>query len=259
MRRLKTVLALTALLCITLPGGAVPEQPRPFRHINDLSGCVLPVAQADSLEAVLCAFDDSTSNQIYAVVTYDLEDMAIEEYANRLFNSWGIGSDEHDNGILILIKAKKDSKDKGGVRIEVGDGLSGVINDARAGRIIDDYMMDYLAAGDMFGAVRSACNVIMPLAAGEYGSDGSGFDSTGKEDDGFIAGIVIFILVLMLFVFVSRKNKGKGPGANGGSGGGPVFIPRSGGFGSSSSGGFGGGFGGGGGGFSSGGGASRGF
>lgn len=257
MRRLKTVL-VTALLCLSLPGRAVPEQPVPYRHINDLSGCTLPAASADSLEAVLCAFDDTTGNQIYAVVTLDLEDMSIEEYANRLFNSWGIGTRENNNGVLILIKAKKDSGDRGGVRIEVGDGLAGVINDARAGRIIDRYMMDYLAAGDMFGAIRSACSVIMPLAAGEFGSDGSDFDK--KDDDltgGFAAGFVVFIMVLLLFIFLSRKNKGNGPGASGGSGG-PIIFPRGGGD-FSGGGGFSGGFGGGGGGFSSGGGASRGF
>ncbi len=207
MRRLKTVL-VTALLCLSLPGRAVPEQPVPYRHINDLSGCTLPAASADSLEAVLCAFDDTTGNQIYAVVTLDLEDMSIEEYANRLFNSWGIGTRENNNGVLILIKAKKDSGDRGGVRIEVGDGLAGVINDARAGRIIDRYMMDYLAAGDMFGAIRSACSVIMPLAAGEFGSDGSDFDK--KDDDltgGFAAGFVVFIMVLLLFIFLSRWRK----------------------------------------------------
>lgn len=258
----KAILA-AIFLAAAIPAGAVPEQPRPYRHVNDLTGAILPSNRADSLERVLCAFDDSTSNQIYAVVTYDLEGMAIEEYANRLFNSWGIGSEKNNNGVLVLVKAKRESGDRGGVRIEVGDGLAGVINDARAGRIIDNYMMPDLASADYMSAISKACGVIMPLAAGEFGSDGSGFD---KADEGEGGGWIIAVIVILVVLSMASGRRKGGNGRSGGSGGiGPDIDPPiiigsgrrySGG---SFGGGFSGGFGGGGGGFSSGGGASRGF
>ena len=86
--------------------------------------------------------DDATKNQILAiggeldkkykaqivVVTLDnLGGSSIEEYANELFNSWGIGDKDLNNGVLILI-----AKNERRFRIEVGYGLEGAITDGYA-------------------------------------------------------------------------------------------------------------------------------
>ena len=58
----------------------------------------------------------------------------INSQANKIFNEKGIGSAKYNNGILIYVNTNPSSK----IRIEVGYGLEDVINDAKAGRIIDD-------------------------------------------------------------------------------------------------------------------------
>ena len=58
----------------------------------------------------------------------------INSQANKIFNEKGIGHAKHNNGILIYINTNTSPK----IRIEVGYGLEDVINDAKAGRIIDD-------------------------------------------------------------------------------------------------------------------------
>ena len=73
------------------------------------------------------------------VATLDTLDGAdIREYTNKLFRSWGIGSKEKNNGVLLLI-AKKDRK----FRIEVGYGLEGRITDGYAGAVLDGMKPDF--------------------------------------------------------------------------------------------------------------------
>ena len=42
-------------------------------------------------------------SQIVVVMVNSLEGLSIEEYFNKLFNEWGIGDVEKDNGALLLI------------------------------------------------------------------------------------------------------------------------------------------------------------
>ena len=58
----------------------------------------------------------------------------VNSQANKIFNEKGIGNAKHNNGILIYVNTNPSPK----IRIEVGYGLEDVINDAKAGRIIDD-------------------------------------------------------------------------------------------------------------------------
>ena len=67
------------------------------------------------------------------VVTIDsLNGENIANYSNTLFRDWGIGDKEKNNGVLLLI-SKNDKK----MRIEVGYGLEGKLNDGYIGRELD--------------------------------------------------------------------------------------------------------------------------
>lgn len=64
--------------------------------------------------------------------------LSIEEYGIKLAEKWESGYAGKDNGI-ILILAKTDRK----VRIEIGRGLEPIINDAKAGTILDSDVIPY--------------------------------------------------------------------------------------------------------------------
>jgi uncharacterized protein len=65
------------------------------------------------------------------VTVKSLEGRPVEDYANRLFNAWGIGKKGRDNGVLVLV-----ARDEREMRIEVGYGLEGVLPDGLAGAVI---------------------------------------------------------------------------------------------------------------------------
>ncbi|MDE7126326.1 MAG: TPM domain-containing protein, partial [Bacteroidales bacterium] len=67
MKYIRKYLAAAILLAASLSLYAIPQKPEPQRLVNDFAG-LLTESQAERLERILVAFDDSTSNQI-AVVT----------------------------------------------------------------------------------------------------------------------------------------------------------------------------------------------
>ena len=253
---MKRVFTFIVALAFTASSFAIPSRPSPERLVNDLAG-TFTSRQAEELERVLVAFDDSTSNQIAVVTVKDLEGYEPAEYATRIGLDWGVGSEKFDNGIVILVKPKDNTAGK--VFIAIGYGLEGAIPDAYAKRIINEVMIPHFRNDDYYGGVAEACKVLMKLASGEISELRE--DEFDADDAGAIAGAVV-TLIILIFVFVLiTQNGGDNTGSGNHRGGrtiytGPIITSgRIYGGGSSFGGGFGGGFGGFGGGSFGGGGA----
>lgn len=220
-------------------------------YVNDFAG----VLDNDTKNYIISqgkTLEDKTSAQLAAVTVSSLEGALIEDYSLNIFRDWGIGNKTKNNGVLILLSIE-DRK----ARIAVGDGLEGAINDAKAGRIIDNYGAPYFKNNDWNNGILATYKALLSEIYKEYGLDVpqeiteslESIRSSNSEENGYMFTIVIVLIVIILIIILSNK------GGKGGSSIGGPFIGMGGGFGS---GGFGsGGFGGGG--TTSGGGATRGF
>ncbi|MFH1830013.1 MAG: TPM domain-containing protein [Pseudomonadota bacterium] len=247
-RKLLTFLAVL----IILPAAVLAAIPAPKGFVNDFAN-VLSADTKSKLEGMLSAFEKSTTNEIAVVTVPSLDGEPVENVAVSLFKKWGIGKKGKDNGVLFLV-APNERK----MRIEVGYGLEGAINDALAGRIMDEAVIPRFKTGDMDSGIASGAMTIVKVISAK---EGLGFDADTaygagaamlapmiKEKKsgplGIIAKIIIFLVMAYLFIrhpwlfliFLSGMGRGGGGGR-----------------------GFSGGFGGFGGGLSGGGGASRGW
>ena len=163
----RTLLFLCVALIFSLSScDEIPAPPDPPRLVNDFAK-IFTSAQTDSLERVLVDFDRRTSNQICFVSVKTLSGMEVDDYALKLGNKWGIGTEEHQNGVLLLIKPRGRDNDYVDVTIQVGRGLEGAIPDAYASRIIRNVMGPYLKRDQYWPAVVKACDNLMGLASGE--------------------------------------------------------------------------------------------
>lgn len=196
-----------------------------------------------TLNDMLVELEEKTDVEFAVISIESLLDRSIEEYANNLFNTLGIGKKGEDNGLLLLF-SRSDEK----VRLEIGRGLEGFLNDSKCGRILDDYFVPYRDADEYTKATEMTVNAVLNVIAEEYGISIDGLESNltveDSEDDLPLWAWIIIAIIVIVIIAVAI-------GGSGSSGGGYY---------SSSSGGFsGGGFSGGsfGGGFSGGGGASR--
>jgi uncharacterized protein len=160
-----SVFLITALCCLLLifsPLQAMDvDYPDYVGYVNDFAG-ILDNASASDLEALITSIEENTGAEI-AVVTIDtLEGITIEEYAVVLFELWGIGKAEEDNGLLILVALMERQ-----VRIEVGYGLEGVITDLEAGRIIDEIIVPNFKNGDFSRGIYDAVVTVSNQIYGE--------------------------------------------------------------------------------------------
>ena len=79
--------------------------------------------------------------------------------AQEMFNEWGIGDKETNNGVLILIVPKTPAQD-GQVRIQTGLGTEQWLTDDQCREIIDNVMLPRLKSNDYDGAVVEAIRAI---------------------------------------------------------------------------------------------------
>lgn len=154
------------LLALLIAGTAFASTPlpEPIGYVNDFAG-VLSVETKEALETKLAAFDASTTNQVAVVTVPSLNGDYIEHYAEQLFQLWGIGTTEKNNGALLII-AVNDKQ----FRIEVGYGLEGALTDGEAKQIMDA-MTPFLKVDDYDGALAYGVDGIIVSTEGEYSSD----------------------------------------------------------------------------------------
>jgi uncharacterized protein len=240
---------------------------KPTGYVTDSAGVLTPETK-QSLEELCTQVDQQAHAQI-AVVTVKSMDAdksgaapSIEEFANDLFQKWGIGDKKTDGGVLVIVSLSPRK-----YRIEVGYGLEGTLNDAKVGDIGRE-MQPYLHTDDYNHALSLGVREIaqdIAAAAGvslDTGANGEAavprYSSEQPQQISlfpvlFFGGIAIVVIAVLirtghiglLFFFLFNMLGGGGGG-------------RGGGFGGDGEGG-GGGFGGFGGGSSGGGGASGDF
>lgn len=112
---------------------------------------VIPDAQEREINAEIDALEAATSAEIAVVTVDSLQGYPIESYANRLFNTWGIGKRGRDNGVLIL-HATQERR----VRFETGYGVEDVLPDTLCKHIQNEITVPYFKLGDFgTGHVKS--------------------------------------------------------------------------------------------------------
>lgn len=244
--RRSRLLALFVVLLVScgLWAEQVAKLPPPSNYVSDFAQVLSPQA-TDQTNTLCLQLQQRAHAQLFVVTIKSLEDEPIEEFANDLFQKWGIGDKATNRGILLLLV----TEDHRG-RIEVGLGLEGVVTDSISGRIgrglrpaiqSNDFNTAVINGSQQLGGIIAADAKVtlgntQPLPAESNARDQP---LTGGQIIGWLVVIAIFLLISRVFGGGRRGGYYGGYWGGGGWGGGG-----------------GGGFSGGGGGSSGGGGAS---
>lgn len=252
MKKVKNIQGYLLLLLLLVSFSAVgqtvkiPEKPSKQTSYYDFGTNILTQSESKSIEQKLIRYADTTSTQIVVVAVPTTGNEATWKYAFDIADTWGIGQEGKDNGILLLI-----ALDDREMYIAAGDGTQHLLTDATSKLIIENDIKPDFKAGNYYAGIDKGTTAIMQVMEGEY-------KTNAKKSNGFPVGAVIFFVILIIFIISSISRRGGG--GRGGRGGGSTLtdililssLGRSGGFGGGSSGGgfggggFGGGFGGGG-------------
>ena len=202
-------LARAALLSFTLgwafiAAAQVPVPPLTGRVTDQTTS--FTAEQKATLEQTLQTFEARKGSQLAVLIVPTTAPETIEQYAVRVAEQWKLGRKKVDDG-AILVVAKNDRA----VRIEVGYGLEGALNDAISKRIISESITPRFTQGDFYGGVSAGIDQIIRVVDGE-----SLPQRSEKPNDG-VTSIqqlipVIFILALVMGG-VLRSLFGRFPGA----------------------------------------------
>ena len=252
-KRLRLFPIFAGILLLSTSGlRAADYPPRPAGPVAHFARCIDAPTQQKIADLAEALWEQAGFGLVVATFP-SLGSYSIDEYAPELYKRWGIGKKDSAEGALVLL-----SMDPRRVRIEVGYGAEGYINDAKAGRIIDDYGLQSFKRNDFSAGLLNVSIGIAKTVAQEKGISltmptGFAQASPSMPPQHLSTAKIILILIVLalllgtpfgrsfLWMMILMSLMGGGRGRSGG--------------------GFGGGFGGGGfgGGSSGGGGASRGF
>jgi uncharacterized protein len=178
--------------------GAEDLQPIPqlTAPVTDLTG-TLSADQRVQLTGKLAAFETQKGAQIAVLLVPTVKPEAIEQYSIRVAEAWKLGRKGVDDGVLLLI-AKQDKK----LRIEVGYGLEGALNDATAKRIISETITPRFKQGDFYGGIDAGLDAIIKVVGGEALPPPGRVTNTGSAPAGISDQLETLLFVGFILVFV---------------------------------------------------------
>jgi uncharacterized protein len=153
------ILALT--MCWAFAASADVAVPPLSGRVVDQTGTLSP-GDIDRLTQILKDFEARKGSQVAVLIVPTTQPETIEQYSIRVAEAWKIGRKRIDDG-AILVVAKNDRK----LRIEVGYGLEGALNDVTAKRIIDEVITPRFRSGDFAGGISDGVARILRVIDGE--------------------------------------------------------------------------------------------
>jgi uncharacterized protein len=205
-------LAVTALFACLLPAKDWKTL-KPTGYVSDFANVIDPSSKS-TLEAYCGRIEQATGAQMAFVTIPSLEGEAIEDVANDIFRSFGIGQKGKDNGVLLLLV----SGDRR-FRLEIGHALEPILPDGLDGQILLD-MRPELRAGQYGPALMQAAQRIGTILLQDKGvSIPNGVPRQPRVREHPVHSIPWPMILGGLFLLFLLTRGGGGRGGYGGGGG----------------------------------------
>lgn len=170
-------------------------------------------------EQMICDYNGALEYQCHGaqvvVVTVNyLDGMYCDDYAYKLFNDWGIGSSQYNNGMLLLLAVQENK-----AWLATGIGLNDKLADNTVDSMLDKYFWKDFDNGKYDSAVTKLFNAILKWYDKQYGSNVSGAaeQTQGNNNTGYYSenttgtgnSILEFIvLILILYAIFGGRRRG---------------------------------------------------
>ena len=187
-------IAVVLLALLLGQGRAYGQAPVPslHAHVTDLTA-TLADDQRELLEQRLAEFERKRGSQVAVLIVPSTLPESIEEYSIRVASEWKLGRKKQDDGAILVV-----AKDDRTMRIEVGYGLEGALNDATSKRIISEVITPHFQQGDFFAGIRAGVETMLAVIEGEklpppdrFTSGARGSGPRGGADSGVFSAVVI--------------------------------------------------------------------
>lgn len=235
---LAVLFALSISVCAS---ASVPSRPE-NKYVLDSAGVLSESTEQTIISENQSLFKESGGEIVIVAVDF-LGGEDIADYTYDLFNSWGIGSSERNNGILLVLAIGEDN-----YYAQAGYGIEEHFDGALMQSLVDDYLEDDFAAGDYDAGVRKFFNAALAeMKAYEYNdeyesasySPGGAYENYGGYDVDlggigltsviftvvkFMIKIVLIVVIVIVLIAIIRALNSGGNGGTGTGGGGGFWT-----------------------------------
>lgn len=165
-KMLLTTLATLMLSVLLLPvltsaKTAVPKHTGSF-YVNDFANVIDEKAENYMVNYGIRLHQD-TGAQVVVVTVDSTNGVSMEEYATSLFNSWGVGSADKNNGLLLLLSIKDD--DYWAVQ---GKGIEDTLPNSKIKDILSQYLEPDFAAKTYSNGARKTYGAFIQAMGGTW-------------------------------------------------------------------------------------------
>lgn len=169
------------------------------RYVSNPDGVLSAAAEA-RINASLADIWQKTSAEVVVVAVDDIDSDDIDGFATQLFEKWGIGKSDKDNGLLVLI-----ARDWRRAVFRTGYGMEGTLPDVICGRILRDVMAPFYREGDYDGGTIAAVERINEIVTTPGATEElmSKYENDRRSDDDDVDFFTFFLYVAIGIALVS--------------------------------------------------------
>lgn len=203
-------IALAVLIISITPALALLEATEDF-YVADYAEVLSESTESDIISQNELLYEQ-TGGQIVIVTVRYLEDgYYADEYAVKLFNDWGVGDSEKNNGILLLLVTEE-----GKGWLTQGSGIENELTNDDVDAMLEKYFWKKFDSGDFDGAVESIFAELIEWYEDTYNfnlGDGSYVDTSYDNSNvvvntvsatsrvfKFLFKAIVFIIIIVVIV-----------------------------------------------------------
>ena len=200
-----------ALLCLTQSIAAY--RPSDIENVQRLNAeryttnpdGILSSEAVSKLDAIAHSLKERGIAEVAIVAIDDIDSGSVFDFGIELFESWGVGDDELDNGLGILLVESEHE-----IRFFTGYGIEGILTDALSVRIQQEYMLPHFRIGDYSSGMVAGLEAVDTLLTNGDLPTAEDNDLTG-EDKALIIVALLFILLPLAALLYAEYQQTKCP------------------------------------------------
>ena len=178
-RLISVLLAAVLVMVCAVPSFALVGKSESF-YVADYADVL-----SDTLEERIVAFNGEleyycSGSQLVVVSVDYLDGLYSDEYAMTLFNDWGVGSRDQNNGTLLLLCPNENK-----AWLTYGAGLEGALTSSRVNDLFDSVFWDPFDAGDYETAVSNMVSELIAFYSSYYNVSSEMLDPSSYQDGGY--------------------------------------------------------------------------
>lgn len=170
-----------------------------YNYVSNPDG-ILSIDGVQVINALLKTIEDSLGIEVAVVAIESIGQEDARHFATLLFEEWGLGKKNKDNGLLIQLITEPSQRS---VVFETGYGIEGVLPDAITYRLQQRYMVPDMREGNYTaGMVKGVQAVKEYLLASDYERMAMTEESGEDETLAIIGYVLFFIVFVLMFVYL---------------------------------------------------------